>query len=933
MTKRYPAGSEWRKWDLHVHLPGTKLTDGYDKKNGEPDWDRFAEALENSDVAVFGITDYFVAGQTLEFIKYFKQKYPRSEKLLLANVELRLNETVNSSQQMVDFHVIFSNSVTNDRITGFLSRLPTQITDDQGRLKPCSELTGKDYESATVTRADIKKAFRETFGDRAEPTDYVIFLAPANNNGLRAQSGQRRKASLADEIDKDVHAIFGKDSDNSTYFLTTGRYEDRNQKSKPKPVFGGCDAHNFADLTDWLGKAIEGENTRQVVTWVKADPTFEGLQQTLVEPGDRVSLSELMPDAKELYKVIKRVSFQGGNDFPEEIILNPNLNAVIGSRSSGKSALLAHISHAIDPDYTIKQQTLASQLRESDVGPAAGLSWQSVQATVCKVEWADGSTEGGQVIYIPQNWLYQISDNPKEVTGKIRPVLESHYPSYFREQQRLLGVVASANDAIIRAVARWFSLTEDHANIVAGLKQLGGRPSIIQARDKIKTEVETIRAANSLTAEDIDTYQKVIDDLGAKRDRVQESGLEAEQLSSFTIERSPKQFIPMPGAVSVEMRLTPDPSRLPETLATKLTALITASSTDLVTKAEAAIVTYRSQLVTEIGGLTAEIATLESDNKDLLTRHQANTALDELVKRQKIQQDSLDKIDNLEARRDRIAEEQDSSVAEIKTRIEERSTALDSIIDGFHKDDRKLDNLTFGIATGFDSSAIKELSEPFRKNAAGAYLKRDDDTDLIIDIDKAQNDPVAFMADLSSKKQKLNQGNLPVDVARRVLTATPEIRFTATLDMDHIGGFERSTMTPGKQALFALTLILGEAEERWALLIDQPEDDLDSKSIYTDIVRYLVQQKKQRQIILVTHNANLVVGADAEEVLVANRNGDDRKNKGNRTFNYLTGSLEHSKKRSTAPYELDRMGIREHAVEILDGGEEAFLKRRDKYKI
>jgi predicted ATP-dependent endonuclease of OLD family len=128
-------------------------------------------------------------------------------------------------------------------------------------------------------------------------------------------------------------------------------------------------------------------------------------------------------------------------------------------------------------------------------------------------------------------------------------------------------------------------------------------------------------------------------------------------------------------------------------------------------------------------------------------------------------------------------------------------------------------------------------------------------------------------------------------------------------------------------------LILGEAEERWTLLIDQPEDDLDSRSIYSDIVRYLVEQKKERQIILVTHNANLVVGADAESVIVANRHGDDRKNRDGRTFDYLTGSLEHSRKRQASSFELERMGIREHAVEILDGGKEAFQKRRDKYKI
>jgi len=171
-------------------------------------------------------------------------------------------------------------------------------------------------------------------------------------------------------------------------------------------------------------------------------------------------------------------------------------------------------------------------------------------------------------------------------------------------------------------------------------------------------------------------------------------------------------------------------------------------------------------------------------------------------------------------------------------------------------------------------------------------------------------------------------------VAADVLTVTNEVRFSAELDNDRIGGFSLSSMTPGKQALFALTLILNESQEPWPLLIDQPEDDLDSRSIYDTIVPYLAKRKRERQIIMVSHNANLVIGADSEEVIVANRHGDDRPNKGSRTFEYLTGSLEHSQAPiETSPTVLGRLGIREHACEILDGGEEAFQKRREKYKI
>lgn len=933
MTRRYPAGSEWRKWDLHVHLPGTKLADHYEKKGGEPDWVRFAEIIEQSDVAVFGITDYFSADQTLEFIKYFKTVYPNSEKLLLVNVELRLNETVNGDVQMVDFHIIFRDSLDEAKVNEFLSKLKTQSTDENDRHIFCSELDVGDFESTTVTRAHIKEAFINTFGSKAELTDTLIYLAPANNNGLRAKRGNQRKANLADEIDKDVHAIFGKDPDNSEYYLKTDRYEDQTRIAKPKPVFGGCDAHSFRDLEQWLGRSVNTESTRQVVTWVKADPTFEGLQQTLVEPRDRVALSDLKPDAKDQYKVIKRVTFENSTDFPEEVVFNPNLNAIIGSRSSGKSALLAHIAHAVDSGYTVKQQVLATNAKESEVGPAAGRSWKSVESTTCQVEWADGSTGGGNVIYIPQNWLYEISDNPKEVTDKIRPVLESRYAPYFREHERLLGAVKTANDSIEKSTDRWFELAGELDQLNGEIKQIGHKTSIARARNEIKEQIEALRAANSLSVEDLENYQSVVNENANKLVRLGEIDIETEQLDSYVVEESPKKFTAVLDAVTVNTYLTPELDDVPEKLSSTLEALIEESDTALISKVEAAMVAFRSSLTTEVENLGKEIKKLETDNKDLLEKHKANVTLDELVKRQKTQQDSLDKIEKLEVKRSSVQKDQQAAADQIAKDLKKRSDTLKSLRIAFSTEPRTLDQLAFGIALDFDVVVIHALSESFRKNEKGTFLKSADDSDQVVDIENAQANPSAFMLDLFSKKQKLNQGNLPVDVAKRVLAATPEIRFIAELDEDRIGGFERSTMTPGKQALFALTLILGEAEERWTLLIDQPEDDLDSRSIYVEIVRYLVEQKKQRQIILVTHNANLVVGADAEEVLVANRHGDDRKNKDSRTFDYLTGSLEHSMTKKSAAHELKRMGIREHAVEILDGGEEAFQKRRDKYKI
>ena len=69
---------------------------------------------------------------------------------------------------------------------------------------------------------------------------------------------------------------------------------------------------------------------------------------------------------------------------------------------------------------------------------------------------------------------------------------------------------------------------------------------------------------------------------------------------------------------------------------------------------------------------------------------------------------------------------------------------------------------------------------------------------------------------------------------------------------------------------------------------------------------------------------------------MANRHGADRQNANDQQFDYLTGSLEHSepkKSSQSSQLTLRSCGIREHACELLDGGEEAFRKRRDKYKL
>lgn len=128
-------------------------------------------------------------------------------------------------------------------------------------------------------------------------------------------------------------------------------------------------------------------------------------------------------------------------------------------------------------------------------------------------------------------------------------------------------------------------------------------------------------------------------------------------------------------------------------------------------------------------------------------------------------------------------------------------------------------------------------------------------------------------------------------------------------------------------------LIVGLSKSKAPILIDQPEDNLDNRSITTDLVEYLKNKKLERQILLVTHNPNIVVNADAENIIIANQKGqNDTETSSPYIFDYINGAIENSFPPVKNEKDLLKsMGIREHIAEIVEGGKEAFKKREEKY--
>ena len=117
-------------------------------------------------------------------------------------------------------------------------------------------------------------------------------------------------------------------------------------------------------------------------------------------------------------------------------------------------------------------------------------------------------------------------------------------------------------------------------------------------------------------------------------------------------------------------------------------------------------------------------------------------------------------------------------------------------------------------------------------------------------------------------------------------------------------------LSMGQKGTVLLKLFMAEGD--YPIIFDQPEENLDNRYIYNELVTAIRDAKKRRQIIIATNNANLVVNTDAEQLIVANFE--------NKRISYKFGSLENKE-------------VREHIMPILEGGKEAFRKREEKYDI
>lgn len=145
---------------------------------------------------------------------------------------------------------------------------------------------------------------------------------------------------------------------------------------------------------------------------------------------------------------------------------------------------------------------------------------------------------------------------------------------------------------------------------------------------------------------------------------------------------------------------------------------------------------------------------------------------------------------------------------------------------------------------------------------------------------------------------------------------TAHIAIRYGIDYD---GVDIRKLSPGTRGIVLLLLYLAlDDSDNRPLVIDQPEENLDPKSVFDELVHLFIEAKTHRQVIMVTHNANLVINTDADQIIIAD--AGPHPHGFLPPISYRSGGLENA-------------DIRKAVCDILEGGEGAFQERARRLRV
>jgi hypothetical protein len=955
------SGSRWLRWDPHLHTPDTALNNQFH----DDDWDIYFTAIDRSDppVSVLGITDYWSIRSYVQFLERRADRLPKV-RLVFPNIEIRLAPQT-AKGNPINLHILVSPDDPDhvERITIALSRLTISlqkrtVSCDYKGLTEFGRLFRNDphLEENAAYRAGVEQfkvdasAFFDWYRNDAWLQQHSLLAVSGGNDGLagvRKDSGFR---AYHDELVRNTELVFSSQTTDRDYFLGLGPDspdEVLRRFDGLRPCVWGCDAHHLDDVLQPYANRY---------CWIKAAPTFDGLRQVTYEPAERVCIGEAAPEYPDPDSVLTQLSINSPEGWFETttIPFAAGLTAIIGEKGSGKTALLDLIAAASSawkedaPNSFLRKAKPA--LPETTIAVTRG-SGRASASRLSDALLPDPFT-GGEVRYLSQHFVEQLCADDmigQALQDEIERVIFDHIPASerlnaagFAELRELLIEAVSADRGRVQqeilelnfAIAGYAESIQKEPALRKELndkndevKRLTGeRLKVAPEKDKASAEaIMDLRKRVSETEARVATVRERLRRLEGLRSRI--ARLRQDFDTTFADLRSELQEIGVHekewGHFRVEFHGEVDP-----VLAAVRTELENqAASIEGTPSDDAPKETIHSQRK-KLQKMEDDLK-LDTQRKNRLVALQkaidsaANDAIRITSELTRIQQIRDQRLPSARQRRlesyltyfDLLAVEQ-RILAELYTPLEQqlpdehlRFRVIPRIdVKGWaDRGEAMLDLRKSGKFSdrGSLESFARATLEPAWRNAEGEKI-RDGLQQILTDL---QTDGIAG---------KLRSGYQPKDVADWLYSVDHlSLEYTLTYR-----GTDIRLLSPGARGIVLLLLYLAaDRNDVRPLLIDQPEENLDNASVYEVLVRYFREAKARRQIIIVTHNPNLVVNTDAEQVVVASA---VRMPSGFPRFRYEFGPLEAI---GRAP------AIRDQVCQILEGGRDAFSKRERRYRI
>jgi hypothetical protein len=984
-------GSEWRRWEPHIHAPGTVMNNQF---GGSDAWHDYLTALEQATplIEAIAVTDYYVTDTYEEVLRYKAAGRLPAAKLIFPNVELRL-DVATAKGGFVNLHLFVSPEDPQhvDELRRLLSRLQFNVMQDRFdctradliRLgKKADPSITDDHAALSYGANQFKVNFqrlREVFSESAWAKKNILIAVAGGATG--GTSGVREAAdqTIRREIEGFAHVIFAGNPAQREFWLgqrDLAPDEIRARYGGLKPCLHGSDAHKLDDVASPFGDRF---------SWIKGGLEFDALRQACIAPGGRAHVGAEPPASATPSQVISEVRILNAPWMTTPIIpLNPGLVAIIGARGSGKTALADMIAAGCDsisdeawnaeesanPSFLVRARSLVGQGKVE-------VSWAAGEPSTRALDGSDanGPFSYERVRYLSQQFVEELCSSSGLTDGLLREIerviFEAH-PDHARDGAlgfaELLEHRASRHrlardreaEAVSQISERISTELEKEQLIAAYEAQVAQQKKLVDAytadraklvsagsEKRAQRHTELAGAANEVRAKlrqfagQRQTFLALQDEVkDLRRNQAPEalrqaqarhthSGMSAEQWAAFLLDYKGPVDTDLAGYVKwvdgkiAELRGTAPASGDPNTpyfpddtdLSTLSQAVLEAEMARLEKLVSSDKETQRryTALSGSIATGTAALQTLTEKLKDArgardrarelqTQREQAyGRAFDALVAEQSVLEELYAPLLARLAAASGTLKKLSFSVARVANVEQWASEAEDGLIDlrkaGSFRGKgtllQKANEVLKGAWETGDSASVIAAMADFRR----LYQK-----DLLDHSPVAHSDQAEFRA--WSKR------------FAQWLFGTAHIAIRYGIDYD---GVDIRKLSPGTRGIVLLLLYLAlDNSDNRPLLIDQPEENLDPKSVFDELVNLFMEAKSHRQVIMITHNANLVVNTDADQIIIAE--SGPHPHGALPPISYRSGGLESTE-------------IRRAVCDILEGGEGAFQERARRLRV